>query len=284
MYCIEKCLSFTLVPLKRNSCGEREFTFKNTSHNITYHSNFSYKHFALVDCITHYLRATIFHELYKNSDQDKPPFRSGDPRIPDNIKMFGPFIDKDFTKSFYINDDMIRSHPVFKTWRQDGWKIFNFLKETSEIEFEKFNYHYVLYDKQDNRFRYKPLQILEKCNLFDVSVAKKHRGCNLYKISFNSIFGKMFAYNVNVANFYLVRDNFYKLDSIAQSTYRFFGLFNNKKIDIEVDKLLELFEYEKVKENRNNLVKGFIKRFDNMKKLNLISDWKLKYDVFEIQN
>ena len=115
MYTIEKCLSFTLVPLKKGSFGEKSFNFKGRSYDVTYNSNFSYKHFAMIDCITHYLRSTVFNELYKKSDNDKPPFRPGDPRIIDKMKMFGPFTDKDFIKSLYINDDMIRSHPMFRS-------------------------------------------------------------------------------------------------------------------------------------------------------------------------
>jgi hypothetical protein len=281
MYCIERCLSFALVPLKKNSSGHKSFTFKNRKYEITYHSNFNYKHFALIDCITHYLRSKVFNELYKKSDGDAPPHSARDIRILDDIKMYGSFVDKDFSKYLYINDDMIRSHPIFKTWN-NGWEIFNFINETSKIEFEDFSYDYVSYDKVSNWFSYKPFPILEKCNLFDVTLTKKQHGNNIYKIEFNSTFGKLFAYNTNVANVYLVRDNFYKLDGIGQSIYRFFGLF--KSCDIELEKIFELFEYEKIKENKGNLTKGMIKRFDKMKSLGLIEDYKFKYDVFEIKN
>ena len=132
MYCTEKCLSFTLIPLKRNSFGYKSFTFKNRLYEITYHSNFNYKNFALLDCITYYLRSAIVNQVYKEEDQNNPPFRPGDNRIPDNIKMYGSFIDKDFIKSFYISDDMIRKHPMFKKWK-NGWEIFNFIKKTSKI-------------------------------------------------------------------------------------------------------------------------------------------------------
>jgi len=281
MYTIEKCLSFTLVPLKKGSFGEKSFNFKGRSYDVTYNSNFSYKHFAMIDCITHYLRSTVFNELYKKSDNDKPPFRPGDPRIIDKMKMFGPFTDKDFIKSLYINDDMIRSHPMFRSWR-NGWEIFNFLKETSKIEFEKLRYYYVCYDIQDNRFMYKPLPIIEKCNLFDVSLSKKKYKCNLYKIDFNSLLAKAFAYNVNVANIHLVQDDFYKLDGIGQSIYRFFILFNNDKIVIDFDDICKILEYNKSKENKNNIIKGISNRLDNMKDLSLIKQWKLRYDIFEI--
>ena len=128
MYCIERSLCFTLIPLKKNASGSRSFEFNGRSYNITYHSNFNYKSFALVDCITHYLRAKIFHEVYKKSDQDKPPTNPADSRILKDIKMYGPFIDKEFVKSLYVNDDMIRSHPMFRTLN-NGWEIYNLLKE-----------------------------------------------------------------------------------------------------------------------------------------------------------
>lgn len=281
MYCIERCLSFTLVPLKKNSYGEKHFSFNGRTYDVTYYSNFNYKHFALIDCITHYLRAKIFNEFYKKSDQDKPPYSPRDFRIIDDIKMHNSFTDKDFVKFLYINDDMVRSHPMFRSWK-NGWEIFNFLEETSKIEFENLKYYYVLYNEVDKSYSYRPVPIINKCNLFDVTLSKKKRGCNLYKIEFNSLFGKIFAYNINVANFSLVQDKFYELDGIGQSLYRFFTLFRDGNIDIDIEKIFELLEYDKTT-NRTNLTRKIISQFEMMKNLKLIKNYTFKYDVFEVK-
>ncbi len=281
MYCIERSLCFALIPLKKNGNGSRSFIFNGRSYGITYNSNFDYKNFAVIDCITHFLRAKIFHEIYKKSDYDKPPTNPADSRILNDVKMYGPFIDKDFVKDVYINDEMFRSHPIFRS--MNGWEVFNLLKETSNIEYENFNYYYVKYSNIDEIYGYAPIPILGKCKLFDVSLNKKQYGCNLYKIDFTSIFGKVFAYNVNVSNFFLIRDNFYKLDPVGQNLYRFFGLFKQQNISIDIEKIFELLDYDKNK-NRTNLTRKIVKQFEDMKNLKLIRTYSFRYNIFEIKN
>jgi hypothetical protein len=80
-----------------------------------------------------------------------------------------------------------------------------------------------------------------------------------------------------------VRDNFYKLDGVSQSIYRFFGLFNVKRLDIEIEKIFELLEYNR-SNNKTNIKRRVLEMFEKMKDLNLIKNYNFKYDIIEIEN